>query len=163
MIGLVDDIPGRHIVTVSWIGTAALAVTAGPATVVPAMVPVAFAVAMVEFVAGCVVFALAYAAGINRSRTHSLGIGGWFFLAGKVAPKPVVRHLVGSLVAQVAISIATAAARPFSTLAFGTLAPLLGLACCGWWGGRHGTFPRKGHTPAERASQPSVGQNAPHG
>lgn len=164
MITAVPDVPGRHILIVSWVGTALLAVTAGPATVIPEMVPIAFAVAMAEFLAGCGVFVLAYIAGINRSRTHALGIGGWFFLMGKVAPRSVSRHLVGSLLAQVAISIATAAARPFSTLAFGTLAPLLALSCCGWWGGRHGTFaPKAGAIPTERARTAPVDQNAPHG
>ena len=48
--------------------------------------------------------------------------------------------MLGSLAAQVAIGVGTAAARPFTSLAFGVLAPLYGLALTGLWGARHGRF-----------------------
>jgi hypothetical protein len=103
---------------------------------------VAFVTAMALFAGGCVVYVLAYAAGIRRSRTHELGIGGWFFLAGS-APGWAQRHLLGSFAVQVVVSLVVAGARPFTSLAFGVLAPLFGLACCGWWGGAHGAFGRR--------------------
>jgi hypothetical protein len=41
---------------------------------------------------------------------------------------------------QVVVAVVAAALRPFTELAFGTLAPTLGLALCGWWAVRHGLF-----------------------
>jgi hypothetical protein len=47
------------------------------------------------------------------------------------------------VVIQVAVAVATAAARPFSELAFGVLVPLFGMALLALWSARHGTFPRR--------------------
>jgi hypothetical protein len=132
---------GTAIIRTSWVGTAAFAITAVLAAIwlrAPFQ-QLAFVTAMAMFAAGLAVYVLAYAAGVRRSRTHELGIGGWFFLAGS-APGWAQRHLLGSLLAQVAVAVATAAARPFTSLAYGVLAPVLGLACCGWWGAVHGGF-----------------------
>jgi len=41
------------------------------------------------------------------------------------------------------VVVAAAAVRPFTPLAFGTLAPLLGLGFCGWWSARFGIFPAR--------------------
>jgi hypothetical protein len=76
-----------------------------------------------------------------------MGIGGLFFLAGS-APPAVQRSLLGSLGTQVVVSTVGAAVRPFTPLAFGTLAPMLGLALCGLWAVRHGLFPARASEPA---------------
>ena len=131
---------GDRIVAASWWGTAALAVTAGAAVVSSGARPVAAAVALALNVAGVIVFFWAYAVAVNRSRSDAIGIGGLFFLAGGVAPPSVRRAMLGSLAAQAAIGVGTAAARPFTSLAFGVLAPLYGLALTGLWGARHGRF-----------------------
>lgn len=135
---------GRGIIGLSWAATAAFTLTSGAATVWfgSTLQAVAFVTAMALFASGCMVYVLAYAAGIRRSRTHELGIGGWFFLAGS-APGWAQRHLLGSFAVQVVVSLVVAGARPFTSLAFGVLAPLFGLACCGWWGGAHGAFGRR--------------------
>jgi hypothetical protein len=112
------------------------------------------------FALGMVVFATAFFAGAARSRTHELGIGGWFFLLGDTAPRPVKLPLLGALAAQVVTAFATAGVRYPSTLAFGTLVPLLGLAWCGMWGARYGKFPPRVHEPRSR---PHIEQNADHG
>ena len=130
------------IVRASWIGTAAFAVTAIAAVAArPARLP-AVAVAAALFSAGIGVFFWAYAIAVGRSRTDAIGIGGLFFLAGKeTAPDPRhKRQLLASLAVQTVVGLATAGARPFTTLAFGVLVPLYGLALTGLYGARHGRF-----------------------
>jgi hypothetical protein len=96
------------------------------------------------FMAGIGIFFWAYAIAVGRSRTDSIGIGGLFFLAGPdTAPSSDKRHLLASLAAQTAIALASAGARPFTTLAFGVLTPLYGLALTGLYGARHGRFGRR--------------------
>lgn len=132
--------------TVLFVLTAVVAAIAGHAALWPA-----FVVAVALFVVGCVVFVLAFAAAAERSRRDEMGIGGLFFLAGKeTAPAPVKWWLLGSLTAQVVVAIATAAVRPFSTLAFGILVPLYGVTLCGLWAARHGHFGRRLPRPVRR-------------
>ena len=130
------------IVNASWIGTVVFAATAIAAVATrPARIP-AVVVAAALFAAGIGVFFWAYAIAVARSRTDAIGIGGLFFLAGKdTAPSPTdKRQLLASLAVQTVVALATAGARPFSTLAFGVLVPLYGLALTGLYGGRHGRF-----------------------
>jgi len=81
------------------------------------------------------------------------------------------------LTAQIVIAAVTAAARPFTTLAFGVLTPVFGLGLNSLWAARHGNFPPRKPAPeraprrrgANRASSrdPQLGdemeQNASHG
>jgi hypothetical protein len=91
--------------------------------------------------AGIGLFFWAYAVAVGRSRTDSIGIGGLFFLAGPdTAPRPDRRNLLASLATQAGIALASAGARPFTTLAFGVLVPLYGLALTGLYGACHGRF-----------------------
>ena len=139
--------PSRDpIVRASWIGTAVFTATAVAAVATRAVTIPAAAVALGLFAAGIGIFFWAYAIAVNRSRTDAIGIGGLFFLAGtETAPQGVKRALLASLAAQTVVALATAAARPFTTLAFGVLVPLYGLALTGLWGARHGRFgPRRG-------------------
>lgn len=135
-----DRLPGRWIIWLSWSSTMAFTAVSLAAAIDPsAAIEVFFAVAVGLFLAGCAVFALDLALIAGRSRVSLMGIGGLFFLAGS-APRRVQWHLLGSFGAQVAVSIAAAAVRPFTPLAFGTLVPTLGLALCGLWAVRHGVF-----------------------
>ena len=104
---------------------------------------VAFAVAVVLFAAGCAAFVAAYARALGRSRRDLIAVGNLFFLTGGTAPAPVRRNLLGSLTVQAVVALATAIARPYSALAAGTLVPVYGLALCGLWAARHGTFPAR--------------------
>lgn len=126
----------------SWIGTAvfaatAIAAAASDATVVRATATV---VALVLFAAGTAAFLWAYGIAVGRSRTDAIGIGGLYFLAGETAPRETKQVLLGSLGAQTAIALGTAAARPFTSLAFGILVPMFGLGLTGLWGAKHGRF-----------------------
>ncbi len=130
------------ILRASWIGTALFAVTATAAVIVPDPpfeVP-AFVVAVALFLAGCAAFVGAYARAVSRSRRELISVADVFFLVGGVAPPPVRRVLLGALALQVAVALGTAIARPYSSLAAGTLVPLYGLGLCGRWASRHGTF-----------------------
>jgi hypothetical protein len=138
-----DGVPGRAVITVSWVSTVVLTLVTVAAVIDPdAFVTPFFVVAMAMFFVGSALFVVDVVLAAARSRESTMGIGGLFLLAGS-APRSVQWHLIGSLVAQVVVAIAGAAARPFTPLAFGTLAPMLGLALCGLWGVRHGRFPAR--------------------
>jgi hypothetical protein len=109
----------------------------------------AVAVDLILFLVGCLALAFAYLRAIGRSREDEVSLAGLFFLVGGVAPTAVVRWLWGALAVQVVVAIATAAARPFSSLAFGVLAPMFGLAMLGLWGALHGRFPARRSGEAE--------------
>jgi len=143
------------VVRASWIGTVLFATTAVAAVLNRrASIPAA-SVALALFAIGIGVFFWAYAVAVGRSRTDAIGIGGLFFLAGEgTAPASVKRALLLSLGVQVTVGLATAIARPFTTLAFGVLAPLYGLALTGLWGARKGTF---GPRDSRRRTPPSEG------
>ena len=136
-----DRVPGRPAIVASWVGTGVFAVVSTAAVVDPdAFIGAFFVIAVAWFLAGSTLFVVDLVLAASRSRDTAMGIGGLFFLAGS-APRRVQWHLLGSLAAQVVVAVAGAALRPFTPLAFGTLAPMLGLALCGWWGVRHGLFP----------------------
>ncbi|HET9443932.1 MAG TPA: hypothetical protein VFO65_11450, partial [Acidimicrobiales bacterium] len=132
------------VVRASWAGTAVLAVASAVAVAAGSARPVAVAAALALNLAGVLVFFWAYAIAVNRSRTDAIGIGGLFFLAGEVAPAGVRRSLRWALAAQVGVAVAAAAARPYTAVAFGILAPLFGLSLMGLWGARHGHFEARG-------------------
>lgn len=129
-----------RVIAASWAGTAVFVPLAVLAVFVTGVRSVAAAVSVLLFVAGVVVFFWAYATAVGRSRTEEIGIGGLFFLAGTAAPAGPRRHLMTSLAIQTVAALGTASARPFTSLAFGVLAPLYGLATAGLWGARYGRF-----------------------
>jgi hypothetical protein len=135
----------------SWWGTAAFAVTAVAAAAAPdALAAPAFVVAVALFLAGCVAFVAAYARAVRRSREDLIGVANLYFLTGEVAPPDVRRNLLGSFAVEIALALATAIARPYSSLAFGTLVPVYGLGLCGLWAALHGTFPPRPPEPTDR-------------
>ncbi len=135
-----DSFEGRWIVRGSWWSTLAFSITAIAAALSPGFLRwPALVVALAMFGSGCVVFLWAFAIAVGRSRTDAIGIGGLFFLAGS-APTRVRAHLMGSVALQIVVGLATASLRIFTTLAFGALAPMLGLAMAGLWGAKFGIF-----------------------
>ena len=134
-------LPGRGIRRASWIGTGVFTVTAVASAIAPnTFIAAGVATSLVLFFAGMALFLWAYAVAVNRSRTDLIGMGGLFFLAGS-APRPVQWSLLGSLAVEVVVGLVTAAVHPFTPLAFGVLAWMYGLALCGLWAARYGTFP----------------------
>jgi hypothetical protein len=165
---------GRWIVRASWAGTVVLLGTTVPALAWHGPIrTVHVAVAMALFAIGCFCFLWAYAVAVQRSRDDEIGIGGLFFLAGDTAPKQVRLRLDGALAAQTLVAVAGASIRPFTTLAFGVLAPMFGLGLNGLWGASYGRFgprivdppprPQRGGAPTEREPDDQMEQNAEHG
>jgi hypothetical protein len=133
-----SDQPGRGTIIASWAGTVAFALTAGPnAAGVEALDLPAVVVALALFVASIPIslYALARAAFRTARRGEHITVSGLFLLRGS-APAPVRRHLLGSLVVALAVTVATAWAAPF-----GVLVAVYPLALCALWAARHGTFP----------------------
>jgi hypothetical protein len=132
--------PGEDIVRAALIGTALFVVVAVAAAVSrPLFSTVAVVVSLGLFAAGCVAFLWAYAVAVQRSRVDAIGMGGLFFLHGS-APRRVQRLLIGAVVVQVVVALATAAFHPFTSQAFVILVPMYGLGLSGLWGAKHGTF-----------------------
>lgn len=134
---------GDRIIRASWTSTAVFAVTAivAAATGNRPFEVVSAAVDVVLFLAGCVVFLIAYAKAVNRSREEEIAVAGVYLMMGGSAPPQARTHLLGSLAAQTAVALVTAAVR--WPLAFGILVPTLGLALAGLWTATHGTFPKR--------------------
>lgn len=145
-----EPVDGEAIVRASWLGTAAFGVTAAIGALLPAADLPALLVSLALFAAGTVAFFVAYGRAVARSRTEQVGVLALFFLEGTVAPRPVRRLLLGSFAVQVLVAAATAAARPNTSLAFGILVPVYGLALAGVWGAYHGTFPPRQPKGADR-------------
>lgn len=159
-----DEHRGQAIITASWIGTGLFAAAAIPAAAAPdVFAPFLIVVALVLFVVGTVVFALAYLTAIGRSREVLIGMGGLFFLAGGTAPLRVSRHLIGSFAAQCVLAVVTTVVGLFTVpadvtnpVAFGVLVPIYGLGLAGLWSARYGTFAERPPDPAPRSRRRAV-------
>ena len=133
---------GAAVLRASWLGTAVFVVTAVAGAIAPSTFDaVALAVAIALFAGGCAVFLWAFLVAAGRSRTQRLELAQVWFLTGPPTPREVRRSLLGALAVQVVAGLATAAARPYTSLAAGVLVPMWGLGLCGLWAARHGTFP----------------------
>jgi hypothetical protein len=133
---------GAAIRRASWAGTAVFTATAVAAAVAPATFkPVALGVAVALFAGGCAVFLWAFVLVASRSRTDRMEQAQIWFLTGTPTPREVRRSLLTALAVQVVVGLATAGARPYTSLAAGVLVPMWGLGLCGLWSARHGTFP----------------------
>ena len=133
----------ERILQVDLVATIVLAVGAAAAAVWPDTLAVPYAViGIAAFLAGCGIFLWSYAIAVGRSRDEVLSVIGIYFLAG-AAPAGIRRRLIGLLLAQCVIVVAAASLQPYTAVAFGVLAPMLGLALMGLWGARFGTFPER--------------------
>jgi len=156
------DGPGGGIVRASLWATAVFVVAAVAAAASPdTFGGPALVLDVALFAAGCVVFALAFARAAERSRTCAIGIGGLFFLAGGVAPAGPRRLLIGALAVQVVVGLGTAAIRPYTNLAAGTLVPVFGLGLCGLWAATYGRFGPRAAPPPERGGGGGLSGSGP--
>ena len=119
------------------------------------------------FSVGIVSFLWGYWTAVQRSRVDNISVAALYFLVDKCAPQSVARLMNGALAVQVVVAVATAISRTTtdgkagSTLAFGILAPMMGLGLNGLWGATYGSFaPRKfddsGEVPLQ---EPASGQD----
>lgn len=155
---------GRGIRRASWAGTAVFVATAVAGAVAPSTFkPVALAVAIALFAAGCAVFLWAFVVVAGRSRRDRMELAQIWFLTGSPTPAAVRRSLLGVLAVQVVVGLATAGARPYTSLAAGALVPMWGLGLCGLWAARHGTFPpQPTDTKRRRPTGGGSGLRSPH-
>jgi hypothetical protein len=151
-------VKGRGIIAFSWQATALFAITAILAAITPSALRVpALTVALVLFAIGMIIFLVAYIVAIGRSRYAVISVVGVYFMSGGVAPKEVRVSLLGALGVQIVVGVATAAVRPYTSLAFGVLVPLFGLAMCGLWSATSGVFPARGETPVPASDDEEAG------
>lgn len=138
---------GSGIVTLDVVVTAVFGAASVLATLVQGLRGVAVVVDLVLFLAGTVLMLVALMRAAGRSRTEEIAVSTLFFLAGSAPRRPKIR-LLGCTAVQVVVGAATAGARPYTSLAFGVLAPLWGLGMTGVWAARHGSFPPTRRGPA---------------
>ena len=151
--------PGQGVRRASWAGTAVFVVTAVAAAIAPSTFDaVALVVAIGLFTGGCAVFLWAFVIVAGRSRTDRMELAQIWFLTGSPTPAEVRRSLLAALAVQVVVGLATAGARPYTSLAAGALVPMWGLGLCGLWAARHGTFPPR---PAD-TRRGGTGLRSPH-
>lgn len=136
-----DPLPGHRLVQASWFGTAAFAIACALGLVaIDTFAPLVVALSVLMFTAGTILFFVAYARAVGRSRTETLGVGGIYFLAGS-APPEIRRTFMRSFGIQCGLVVLVIILRPFTSLVLGALAPMYGLGCSGVWGARYGWFP----------------------
>jgi hypothetical protein len=119
------------------------------------------------FSVGIVSFLWGYWTAVQRSRTDNISVAALYFLVDKCAPPSVARLMNGALGVQIVVAVATAIGRTTtdgkagSTLAFGVLAPMMGLGLNGLWGATYGAFaPRQfGDSDEVPLQEPASGQD----
>lgn len=139
-VALAPEGTGRNLVRAAWAGVALQALTAvaavatrwgrGPHVVVCSLL----------LLGGVAAVAVAFFRAVDRSRTEVVDVAGLFLLLGS-APRRARRWLWGAVAASSAIGVASAAARPYTSLAFGVLAPLWPYGLTVLWNAVHGAFP----------------------
>lgn len=148
-------IPGGPLARASWAGTAVMTLVAVAGLVdIDTYAPLVVWVSVLLFAAGCVLFFVAYAIAVGRSRTDAIGIGGLYFLAGS-APAPVRRSFMASLTVQCLVAVAVIVLSPFTSLVMTSMVPMYGIGCAGVWGARHGEFGLRRPAPPPDTSDPS--------
>ena len=133
--------PGAGLVVAGRAGTAVFCAATAAGVVWPDRAgPVAQAVALVLFAAGCVAFGRAYVVAVGRSRNEQVSTLA-AFLRMPGAPPALRAEFRVATGLQFAAGLAGAALRPFGVLAFGILAGVYGLGLIGLWGASFGEFP----------------------
>ena len=125
---------------------------------------VAVPVDLVLFVVGCVGVPVGLRRGDRPQPLRGdLTMAGCSSSGGTVAPARVAARAAGCCwPSRSSWRSATAAARPFTALAFGVLVPMLGLGLMALWGARYGALPgRRGDARRRRADGRSAARGGP--
>ena len=141
---LPDPERGAELVRANLVATAVLGVVLAAGVAAPDSLGVVAAfVSLGYLLAGIIAFGISFFAAAERSRTEELSVAGLYCLA-EGAPRRTRWLMLTAIIGQTVLSLTAAAIRPFTVLAFGTLAPMLGLGLAGVWSARHGVFrPRR--------------------
>ena len=140
ILALPPEGTGRAAVKAAWAGVAVQALAAATALAVAAGRGPHVVVCVFLALGGLVASALAFVRAVARSRTDLVDVAGLFLLLGS-APRHTRRWLWGAVATQTTLGVATAAARPYTSLAFGVLTPLWAYGLTVWWNARYGAFP----------------------
>ncbi len=104
-------------------------------------------VSLALFAAGIATSLWAYAAALDRSRSHEIGVANLYLLTGSTAPKPVKWSMLGALGVQVVAAVVGAAVgvsglgeNELNAMAFGVLVPMFGIGMNGGWAARYGLY-----------------------
>jgi hypothetical protein len=104
-------------------------------------------VSIVVFALGIATSLWAYVSALERSRTSELGVANLYLLTGPTAPSGVKLPMLGALALQTTAGVVGAAIGAsglqdgdLNPLAFGVLAPMLGIGMNGLWAVRYGSF-----------------------
>lgn len=144
------DGAGDVLVRADLAGTAVFTVAAIVAAAVftPTWQWIAALVALGLFLVGVFAFLWSYYNAVQRSRTEELSVVQLYLLLGPPTPPPIRRLMLGALLVQSVVGVATALARPTgpegdpgTSLALGVLVPMFGLGLNGLWSAYHGAFP----------------------
>jgi hypothetical protein len=134
----------------SWRSTALLVVVLFAGVIDPSTLGlVAALVSLAMFGAGIILFLWSYALAVARSRTEDVSVVGLYLLS-EGAPRRVRRSMLASLTVQTVAAIIAASVRPFTALAFGLLAQLLGLGLVVLGAAKHGVFRDRPPKPPRR-------------
>lgn len=169
---MMDTVTGQRIITINFVFTVAMLLGTLGAGVffAPPWKAIHISICVACFGVGVFAFLWGYWDAVQRSRQDNISVAALYFLIDNCAPKPVMKKMNVLLGAQVVVGIVGAVWRsstngkPGSTLAFGILAPMLGLGLNGLWGAHHGHFePRISQQNREVPRQStSTGQDEDH-
>lgn len=164
-----DDMPGSFLVKCNLALTGLFVATSivAAVTFTSPWKTVGVVVSLSCFSVGIVAFLWGYWTAVQRSRTDNISVAALYFLVDNCAPQSVARLMNSALGVQVVVAVATAISRTTtdgragSTLAFGVLAPMMGLGLNGLWGATYGSFaPRQFNDSDEVPLQePTSGQD----
>lgn len=178
---------GDVIVLADAVGTAVFTITAvfAAAVFTTAAQWVGAVTAMSLFAIGVFAFLWSFWNAVQRSREEQISTTQVYLLLGAPTPPRVRRIMLGLLLVQIVVGLATALARPDgpdgtpgSSLAVGILVPMFGLGLNGLWAAFHGTFEPRTDTVPEPEPEPDaehdeegdgvpsdrpIGQNEQHG
>lgn len=142
---MLDDLPGRAIITASWVSNAVF--LAGSLPLMADLAggeAIAAAVCLTLFTISLGIWVWAFAVAASRSRQgDDIAVGSLFLVEGQVA-RPARNALAWSFVASLVITAIAASANPFAVLV-----PMLSVGLVGLWGARFGEFPRRRDVEAE--------------
>lgn len=164
-----DDMPGSFLVkcNLALTGLFVAMSTVAAVTFTSPWKTVGVVVSLSCFSVGIVAFLWGYWTAVQRSRTDNISVAALYFLVDNCAPKSIARLMNSALGVQVVVAVVTAISRTTtdgragSTLAFGVLAPMMGLGLNGLWGATYGSFaPRQFNDSDEVPLQePTSGQD----
>jgi hypothetical protein len=139
-VELAPEGTGRWVVQAAWVGVAAQAVAAAAAVAGQVGRGPHGVGCTLLLLGGMVAVAAAFLRAIGRSRTELVDVAGLFLLLGS-APRRTRWSLWAAVAVSSAVGVAAAAARPYTSLAFGVLAPLWPYGLAVLWNARYGAFP----------------------